>query len=805
MRKLLFVCCTVLLFVHQSLNAQQKLELKEYREGHSAGEITILSKWFENDARQSAVVYRINTPFTGSYQLQVIANAQQGAGYRLFIDGKGSTASLSASVNGWQKLNASAPFIISAGIHEIKLSVPGNIFPMVDDISFSRSGIHTGLEQNWQKLSAVINRALQHTPVNNLPTQNNETAKVLPNPNGNYEHHLDTGFVYSTFVNVFLTGGQTYTFTTSNSTVDPVLHVFCITPFAQTTSYYGDSYNSTWEGKVTFTPFVSGQYGVLVRPFVSGETGITTVKQNGVNIAANSPIGGKFYWMTQRTGDLNYFTTNLTGTGVPDTRLFTLMGPSAPVTGYNDDYSGGGGNWNWGRASRIKKNYAVGSYITYVCAYSTTSTGKCDIYMGNRNGELPAKEPWNFPLLMADDAIQSAPTDGQYNCIAWSGGVTSYWMWPPSWSSTWNCAAGDNSIACFDKFYSNTPAPRYPGAWNYTRTGATEANAVIDVWAIPGGWYKHGSVRRPGNNHPHGYDWESKPGGLDRTFHPRYALNNPDFYGAPVTFYIHNGTYSRMAGITKAIESDADAIKAGLAIYEPAKLSTPISEKLNGMVRETERTVVNRFEELYKIWKATWEKNASQSDPDAYCQNKEFEELYNFCRKQGDAALVQVFDKYVNGDHFIGKIAWEQTRGRYARLLEEAKNDYLNNMYDTQGRFKLNGDHDNGVRYIEKILTEFEMPRVATTDDIQVTVSPNPVQQQLNVVFKLNNTSRVEIKAVSAQTHATRKLLAEQELVAGLHRYSMNIPGFAGGTGDIVTIQVTVNNVVKTVKAMVTK
>ncbi|MBL7726201.1 MAG: hypothetical protein JNM68_00875, partial [Dinghuibacter sp.] len=554
------------------------------------------------------------------------------------------------------------------------------------------------------------------------------------------------------------------------------------------------------------TPLVSGQYGVLVRPFVSGETGITTVKQNGVNIATNSPIGGKFYWMTQRTGNLNYFTTNLTGTGVPDTRLFTLMGPSAPVTGYNDDYSGGGGNWNWGRASRIKKNYAVGSYITYVCAYSTGSTGKCDIYMGNQDASLPASgEGYLFPELKADDAIQSAPFTSSYNCIAWSGGVTSAPMWPPNWASTWNCSSTNNYIACFDMYYANTPAPRYPGAWNYTRNGATAATAVVDLWTLPSGWPTHGSIRRPGNNHPHGYDWESKPGNFDRTFHPRYALNNPSWYGSPTSFYIHNSTYARTGGVTKAIESDADAIKAGLAIYEPAKLGTTAAEKLSGLVRTTERAINSRFEELYKIWKATWAKNATQSDPDAFCRNTEFEALENFCRKHGDAALVLVFDKFVHGDHFIGKILWEQTRGRYTRLLEEAKNEYLTNMYDTQGRFKINGDHDNGVRYVEKILKEFALPRIQKIDEIQVSVSPNPVQNQLNVVFKLNNNSRVAIKFVSAQTRATRKLLAEQELAAGLHRYSMNIHGFAGGTGDVITIQVTINNVVKLVKVLVAK
>lgn len=105
--------------------------------------------------------------------------------------------------------------------------------------------------------------------------------------------------------------------------------------------------------------------------------------------------------------------------------------------------------------------------------------------------------------------------------------ITSYWEWPASiYSSYWR---GD-ALSSFDAFYKSR---------GLTRVGANESNAVVALWAIVDAngnrEYTHGSVRA-GDGNMHGYAWESKPGALARTFHPRDALNGSS-YGQIVEYY----------------------------------------------------------------------------------------------------------------------------------------------------------------------------------------------------------------------------------------------------------------------------
>ncbi|MBL7727860.1 MAG: hypothetical protein JNM68_09245, partial [Dinghuibacter sp.] len=133
------------------------------------------------------------------------------------------------------------------------------------------------------------------------------------------------------------------------------------------------------------------------------------------------------------------------------------------------------------------------------------------------------------------------------------------------------------------------------------------------------------------------------------------------------------------------------------------------------------------------------------------------------------------------------------------------KQERITKPNDEQGRHKIHGDHDNGVLYVERILKQLEAvteikPVVET---VTITTSPNPVKDWFTVKLNLSQTAQVGIRAVSAQTRAAKVLLAEKELAAGNYQFTMNANGFAGGTGDIITIQLTVNGEAKTYKVMV--
>ncbi|NJK98811.1 MAG: hypothetical protein HC905_31335 [Bacteroidales bacterium] len=122
---------------------------------------------------------------------------------------------------------------------------------------------------------------------------------------------------------------------------------------------------------------------------------------------------------------------------------------------------------------------------------------------------------------------------------------------------------------------SNNPYPRYTGATNYTSIGADETNGVVALWSNNGdiSGAQHLSVRKPGNNHPHGYDWESKPGGLMRTFHPRDALSG-GIYGAIIRYFrLATPTMAGKINSPQGRFTFEESVKNGLTVIQKVKLN----------------------------------------------------------------------------------------------------------------------------------------------------------------------------------------------------------------------------------------
>lgn len=811
MLRIPFFALAVLLLCNGAIS-QTKSEVKNYPRGFAAGEAKLLQQWTESDGNRSSTVFHIDVPLAGTYSIAMVNNLSKGAELSIRVDGIPAAQHILATETGWQRSTATSlvkndglGVYLPAGRHTVSFSMNGNTPPLTDQVSFSRGNVHPELDASWQRFSSRLSTMLEERPVSVVPAADkysgSESSKVLNNPEGNYDHAIDTAFSYSTFHLVYLQAGNSYSFSTNGSTKDPVLHLFSASNL-NTYSWTGDDFNGTWEANITVTITVTGYYYLLARPYYASQSGTTNITQNGVTLFSATPIAGQRYATTPRTGDLNYFTAKLAGQSYPDTRIFTLFTSSGTVTGYNDDYNNNnGGTWDWGLGSRIRKNYTAGSSVVYVCAFNASRTGTCDLYMGATNATLPSSgEAGNFPLLKGEDAIQTAPNNYDYNCIAWSGGITTSWVWPPDPFSTWHVA--NDPLAGFDKYYSNSTI-RYPGAWNYTRNGATAANAAVDLWKKPSA-YTHASVTKPGNANPHGYDWESKPGSFDRTLHPRNALEKDNWYGAVSNYYKFTGTYAYIL-FPVYFKTDMDAVKAGVAVIDRASLTTAEQGKLRSLLSRVNAGDAEQFEMLYRAWDKTKAANASLSDPAAYCNNAEYERLAAFCQKNAGMTMPLVFDKYVNAnDRYIGKLVWSLTSATYGKLLTEVKTERAASPNDAQGRYRIHGDHDNGVLYIGKILRD--LPE--TTDPMQadekivITVSPNPVRDQFTVAITLRSASRVSIQAVSAQRRVSRTLQAETTLSAGLHRFSADARTIGGAPGDIIAVQVTINGVLHTVKAL---
>ncbi len=809
---LLFItaCTTLMASAQDARKSPQAIAEQKIYNHLKAGDVTITEKRMELLNGIPSCTFDIAVRTTGMYTLQVLAPIEAGRQVTVDMDGR-SNGTLVKNSDGWQltKANFKATgqqVLLTAGKHQLHFGSSSNQYPNIDQVSLTTSGSDATLERHWENLNAQLQRMAAMKPASNIPAKKmNEAAgganKVLANPEGTYSHQLEESFAFTTFVWYYFTAGTTVTFETTGSTVDPVLHLF--NPYnTNAGSWFQDDY-SGWESRLSVNITATGSYCLVARPYTSGANGTSNIYKDGVLTNAAAPIGGTLHYNTStNTGDLNFFTCRFTGNAAADTRLFTLPANAGAFSGYNDDYSTAG-DYVWGKQSRIKKNFANRQLYTFVCAYNTGTTGTADTYMACLNSDIV----YAFANLKADDAIAAAPSSGTYNCISWSGGVTTSWNWPPDQYNVYYLPG--NPLGSFDRFYSNTPVKRYSGAANYTRTGATSINAVVDLWAYNGG-YTHASVRKPGNSHPHGYDWESKPGGLTRTFHPRNGLNGaaPAYYGDVVGYYIPTGSFAARASGNGAISTDKEAIDAGYDVADKAALSPEANTKLQQLNNRVSGTVNNMFNKLYDAWQATWKASAIQSDPQRYYQNAEGEALLKYCRENRSEVLPLVFSRYLQGNAICNYLLSELTMEQYGKLLDEVKNEYLANQYDRQGRYIVNSAYCNGIRHIEKILRDTKAAPVtppAPVDLFTVQVAPNPVKDAFNIQLDIKQTSTITIQLINTQTGATKSVKKATAMLAGTYNFATDIRNMNFVPGSLLTVKITVNGTSRTYKVITTE
>lgn len=233
-----------------------------------------------------------------------------------------------------------------------------------------------------------------------------------------------------------------------------------------------------------------------------------------------------------------------------------------------------------------------------------------------------------FPNLKPEESYCSAPGTNDYNCISWTVGVTNEWIWPSS-----------SSLAAWDAFYNS---------YGYTRSGATADNAAIAVWKL-GAVFEHGSVRK--NSlipNPHGFDWESKCGGLERVMHLRDALAGSSY--GDIAYY-----YRPTSGTVNSLAASSDVKRSTFS-------STDLS-LLDALKTEISSDVISEFDAKYAAWKKTWDNPeiAMSSNPRSYAESKEYSVLLQFCQKYGKVTWPLFIDKLAEGDVFVSNLLEDLT------------------------------------------------------------------------------------------------------------------------------------------------
>ena len=519
------------------------------------------------------------------------------------------------------------------------------------------------------------------------------------------------------------------------------------------------------------------------------------VNVNGQYYYGDCPVSGNGARYPHETPMLyNYFTAKNYYT---DPFLFIEDDSGIPgkIIAWNNDYSGSG-DFFWGLNARVKKDFSVRVGAGLISSFrSWFDNGTCDLYLKCQNSNIMG----SWCDLEADDAIQSAPYSPAYNCASWGGGRIDlgryFWAsdspYSNNKSSDWYVApyqypyyytVEEAFWKSWNNFFGNTP-PRFVGAPNYTRSGAYSYNAEIAMFGTSSSIYdyEHVAVTKPGNDQPHGYDWESKPGANMRTFHPRDAIGG-DLYGSIQTYY-------RRSSSLKTTYSFEESVALGLTILPEIYISNEESNKIEKLKELINTSVKYDFEIKFS---ALLEKSQSPelklySNPIHIYESIEFKQLLTLCNEKSKKILPflfeKVFEKGSAESNELAAIVLNEITTEYSALMEEVKEEYKNNCYTFNGAYIAPSPMNNTKKFIKKLLNLYDLHtgeienveiskenHIGIIDNFEIfSMYPNPFKQYTNIKFMLLDDSYISLNVYNLNGEIVCTLINNEERNAGEH------------------------------------
>lgn len=701
---------------------------------------------------------------------------------------------------------------LKKGLNRIAFECEAPYVPDIEFVRLSKSKEKTEIsELEFNKFVEKIKKEKQdriNKPVSLKDTSdNNNKSKILDNPSGNYYHLMEVDFDYTTYKTFTFNTGESVSFNTHAS--DRFEHVIELFSSSNAEAYtWSEKSNSNGMASINVTIPMGGTYIMRIRSFVNETLGQVDLNVNWQYFYSDCVVAGSGLRYPHDTPmEYNYFTCYLTG----DSRIWIEDdGLPGKIRAYNDDYNSGDGDYYWWYASRVKKDFNVRIGAVLVSSYgSYTPTGKCDLYMMCKNSSVYGG---SFPELEANDAIQSAPSTGNgplsqgdnYNCISWSGGNTDLgrYFWPPSGYDSeynlndWYDPRGD--LQSFDNYYGNVnrygnPTARWAGAPTYTRIGASASNAEIALWKDYWSDYQHGSVTKPGNEQPHGYDWESKIGGNERIFHPKNALANPYFYGNISDYY------KRLSGLKSVSISNEgitleESLKRGLTKLDEVSFSLMEKQQVDNITGKINSANKNVFDNLFNalIEKCNTGEMLLRSNPKYVRESSEYVNIVEFFNRQGKAYWPLLYKAIEEGNELALMILEYISAGEYGLVMEEVKKENAKNRYTKEGIYIAPSWKANGKKYVKKLLEmtdnngQLKSYQSITGFENNISINefsffPNPVNDILTISFSLpfNSNIGIEVYDISG-----KKLVIEKqtiEYLAGNYAIPVNIESLSNG------------------------
>jgi hypothetical protein len=574
----------------------------------------------------------------------------------------------------------------------------------------------------------------------------------------------------------YIFGAQiNYTFTTSIYVTDGIL---CNVTSTSSTPHYLEVYkedNQNPSYRIMSTNGIAycilhseGYYTIRVRSTQNDSTGTANISISPSNSQyTNVPLCNyEIPYVIPTDQVYNSFLCYHSGTGNPYLDLMSYSSNKIYLA-RNDLWPPIGSDFDWGLCPRIRTQLSTPAQaaLTFT-ASSLYPTCTADIYLGFPN--IIHNYSNYFPDLKAKDAIASAPDDYTYNCIAWAGGDWANWIWYPH-------------IAYYEYNFSNAQAwfDNYYLLRGYTRTGATESNSIIDLWALSNK-HTHASVRKYSNSDaiPHGYDWESKLGRSERIYHPRYALEcnlHDGCYGSVIAYYIPIPSRSLSGSVYEDVAN-------GLVVIENARFTDEESSIISNKIRTIDMSIAVQFAAKYQRWRKAIS-HSLYSSSWQITKVDEYKDLYDFCKLHQETKYL-VFKLLEDNDQIAQvltyDLCYESNEALYNKVLSEEKektkmNDAIiyRSSYTTTMKFvKLLLAKDSSIKKSNQI--NKSTPSGLSYSNRNA-FNVNCEDKMININFTLSEDAPVSVLIYTLDGVVVDKLVSNQRLTAGRHQYSTTI------------------------------
>lgn len=812
MKKVIFIILALFSFTVQCFS--QKIVKSVYYSNHPelGGEVVIKKSTKEVVNEKSIISFEVEVKNSGDYYLSfwmlpVKLNDGTYVNYDVSVNGNMQRDKIIPQRGDWQSITLSSKNKIKLNKGTNIVSIIGRIpnIPNVEHIrvasnlqeskingdlyqsykaSIERENVDRGLKNTTNITDSIFNRS----NLNVTRASSFSSLSTVEEPFYNYTFQLNTTVKYSFFTTLYMSQGSTIYVATNADTPTPhVIEIFS-RDFPENYSWKDFSGLNNYTASLNITVPYTGVYMVCVRSYECGYSGLCNINIGNEFYYEHIPISNSGFRCMQDTNfEYNSFTCNSTC----DPLLFIEEGETAPgkISAFNDDYIGDG-DFSWGLNSRINKQYPRPVHAVQVSSWgSYYAIGTCDLYANCLNSYIyntlyDSLGNKNFPYLHGDDAMYSSSLSFRYNCISWSGGITSYEEWPLDPFSTYYSA---DSLTAFDNFYASR---------GLTRIGATEENSVVDLWALQEPLvFTHASVRKGADDFAHGYDWESKPGNLTRTFHPRYALSGP-LYGNVVEHYIKTN---------ENIPSFEEELANGTTKIEYIDYSFNEKAFISQRIELIDSDVLSHFTTLYDKWMVVTE-NSPYSDPAQIANCKEYKELLSLC-KSNEKLIYVVYDKLGKDNNISAvKLIEDLTLGNKQNqdIIQRVRDESVTKLNQKDCKI-IRPIHSNVMLYVKELLAleNFELydKEEKSNDNLYnncVDFSVSSLSNNISIDFTLPESSKVTMNILDLNNNVVANIVNNNILDTGKHSYTMSMTN-----GGIFLVQLFINGRINVKKIII--